>query len=119
MSRPSDVDDYIAQAPRPVRERLRQIRAIVRAAAPDAEEKLSYSIPYYSLNGRLVYFAHFKNHINLTVMTSGIDEFKKGLDGYVIGKGSIQFPNDQPLPLPLIKKIVTYRAAEQRARKNT
>lgn len=114
--KPKTVDEYITRAPQPIRDRLVQIRKSVKELAPEAQEKISYRIPYYALNGRLVYFAYFRNHINLTIMASGIEHFAKDLKEYHFGKGSIQFPHDKPLPMPLIRKVIKYRAAEQRAK---
>ncbi len=116
MAKPKTVDEYIAGVPEPARWRLEQIRELIKQLAPDAQEKISYGIPYYSLNGRLIYFAYFKNHTNLTIMASGIEHFAKDLRGYTFGKGSIQFPHDKPLPLDFIKRIIKFRVAEQRTK---
>lgn len=117
MKKLDSVDEYISSAPSEVQEKLRQIRQIVHEAAPDANEKLSYGMPYYGLNGRLLYFAYFRDHVSLFAMPTAITRFEKDLEGYKISKGTIQFPNDQPLPLPLIKKIIRFRAEEQRSKK--
>lgn len=116
MSKPRTVDEYIANSPKDIQPKLRQMRQIIRKIAPTAEEKISYGIPYYSLNGRLAYFAHFKGHLSLVVMSSGIRNFEVELKGYNVGKGTIQFANDKPLPASLIKKIVVYRAKENLAK---
>ena len=117
MQKAKDVDEYIASAPKEVQEKLRQIRKIVHDVAPEAKEKLSYGMPYYSLNGRLLYFAYFKDHVSLFAMPSAIVKFEKNLMDYKTSKGTIQFMLDTPLPLPLIKRIIEFRAQEQRTKK--
>lgn len=79
---------------------------------PGAEEAISYQIPTFKLNGNLVHFAAWKNHIGFYPASSGIAIFKKELSPYVITRGSIHFPMDKPLPLQLIREIVKYRAEE-------
>lgn len=107
-----DIDSYIdAQTP-DVKERLEQIRQAVNATAPKAEEMISYGMPAFKLHGVLVYFAAFKNHIGFYALPSGNEAFQKKLSAYKQGKGSIQFPLDEKLPLALIKKIVKYRVKE-------
>ncbi|MBA4408581.1 MAG: DUF1801 domain-containing protein [Bacteroidota bacterium] len=92
---------------------LNQVRSTIRQAAPEAEESISYGMPAYKLNGRrLVYFAGFKNHIGFYATPSGHSEFAKELSKYKQGKGSVQFPLDQPMPLELIAQIVEFRAFE-------
>jgi len=118
MKEPKNVDDYIAGAPPAAREKLRQIRDIIRQAALEANEKLSYGMPYYGLNGRLVYFAYFKEHVSLFAMPSAIKKFEKEIEPYHHSKATVGFALDKPLPLPLIKKMVAFRVAEQRT-KNT
>lgn len=108
-----NTDDYIKSFPKDVQERLKQIRAIIKQIAPDAEESISYAMPAYKLHGKpLVYFAAFKNHIGFYATPSGHSEFAKELSKYKQGKGSVQFPLDKPLPLGLITKIVKFRAKE-------
>ncbi len=107
-----DVDRYIAGFPDNVRELLMQLRAAVREAAPEAEEVISYQMPAYRLQGMLVYFAGYKNHIGFYPTSSGIKAFKQELSAYKGAKGTVQFPLDKPLPLDIIKKIVAFRVAE-------
>ena len=108
-----NTDDYIKSFPKDVRQRLEQIRTIIKNTAPDAEESISYAMPAYKLNGKpLVYFAAFKNHIGFYATPSGHSEFAKELSKYKQGKGSVQFPLDKPLPLGLITKIVKFRVKE-------
>jgi uncharacterized protein YdhG (YjbR/CyaY superfamily) len=110
------IDEYISQFPGEVQERLRELRRVIRAAAPDAEEKLSYRMPAFVLHGNLVYFAAFKNHIGFYPTSSGIEAFKAELAGFKGAKGSVQFPLDKPLPYELISRIVRFRVAENIAR---
>jgi uncharacterized protein YdhG (YjbR/CyaY superfamily) len=104
-----DVDEYIAAAPGKVQPLLRQVRRTIRKAAPEANETISYAIPAYMLNGRLIYFAVFPDHISLYPAPRGAAEFKKELAAYKGGKGTVQFPLDKPIPFGLITRIVKYR----------
>ena len=112
QARPATVDEYIAQFPPDVQEILARIRAIIKEAAPQAQEKISYQMPYYALNGRLVYFAAFKRHIGFYPMVTGITAFQGELSAYKGAKGSVQFPLDRPMPYDLIRKIIEFRVAE-------
>ena len=107
-----NVDEYIAQFPPDVKVALESLRKTIKAAAPKAEELISYMMPAYKLNGVLVYFAGYKNHIGFYGTPSGHEAFAKELSGYKAGKGSVQFPLDKPLPLSVVKKIVKFRVAE-------
>jgi uncharacterized protein YdhG (YjbR/CyaY superfamily) len=107
-----DIDEYIAGFPVEIKKRLNDIRSVIKKSAPKAEETISYAKPTFVLNGNLVHFAAFKNHIGFYPAPSGITEFKKELSKYVRGKGSIQFPLDEPLPLKLIGEIVKFRVAQ-------
>ena len=111
---PTTIDAYIAGFPEEVRAILEKIRGIVKAAAPEAEEAIKYQIPTFVLNGNLVHFAAFENHIGLYPTPSGIEQFKDALSKYKNAKGSVQFPLDAPIPYPLIKKIVSFRVKENR-----
>lgn len=110
--KPVNVDEYIAGFPNDVQEVLEKIRMTIHKAAPDAKEKISYSMPAFEQNGTVVYFAAFKNHIGLYALPSGHEEFKKALSKYKSGKGSVQFPLNQPMPYDLITKIVKFRVKE-------
>lgn len=113
MEKPTTIDDYIAAAPPEARQKLTEMRAAIRAAAPDAQEKISYQMPTFTLAGRnLVHFAAFKNHIGFYPVPSGIEAFNAELAVYKQGKGSVQFPLNQPLPLSLVTRIVQFRAEE-------
>ena len=109
----NEVDKYIASFPKEVQERLQAIRQIILKEVPDAEEKIGYGIPTYKLNGKnLVHFGGFKNHVGFYPTPSGLSAFEKELSAYQAGKGSAQFPNDKPLPVALITKIVKFRLKE-------
>lgn len=108
----TDIDNYIAEQAAEARERLEQIRQAVKITVPNAEEVISYGMPAFKYHSMLVYFAAFKNHIGFYALPSGNEAFQKELTTYKQGKGSIQFPLDKPLPLPLIKKIVKFRVKE-------
>lgn len=107
-----NVDIYIAYFPAETQELLHQLRETIKKAAPAAEEVISYQMPAYKLNGVLVYFAGYKNHIGFYPAGSGIESFKHKLSGYKTSKGTVQFPLDQPLPIDLISEIVRYRVSE-------
>ena len=105
------VGDYIAGFPKDVQKVLRTIRKTIRAAAPGAEESITYRIPTYKLNGRpLIYFAAFKTHIGVYPLTAPVKaKFKKELSGYKGGKGTVRFPLDEPIPYALIARIVKFK----------
>lgn len=108
----NNIDEYIATFPQDIQKLLIQMRATITKAAPKAEEAIRYAIPTFILNGNLVHFAAFKNHIGFYPAPSGIEAFKKEVAPYEAGKGSLQFPLDKPLPLSLVTKIVKYRVAQ-------
>jgi uncharacterized protein YdhG (YjbR/CyaY superfamily) len=113
---PKDIGEYIDSFPEEIRAPLRQIRETIRKAAPDAEEVISYRMPAYKLNGMLVYFAAFKDHISLFATASAREAFPEELSLYKGGKGTIQFPYNNPLPLDLITRIVRFRVAGNMAK---
>ena len=106
------VEEYIATFPPKTKKFLKDIRATIKQAAPQAEEAISYNMPAFKLHGMLVWYAGYKEHIGLYPKTTVIQAFKKDLEGYKQSKGTIQFPLDQPLPLDLITRIVKYRIKE-------
>jgi uncharacterized protein YdhG (YjbR/CyaY superfamily) len=108
----NSIDEYIATFPEEIQTILQEIRATIQAAAPDAEEKISYQMPTFFLKGNLVHFAAFKNHIGFYPTPSGIEAFKEEIARYQGAKGSIRFPLDEPIPLDLITRIVKMRVAE-------
>ena len=113
---PNEIDVYIAQFPENIQTLLQQMRVTIHEAAPEATEAFSYQMPTFRLNGNLVHFAAFKNHIGFYPVPSGLEAFKEELSAYKGGKGSVQFPIDQPLPLALVTKIVKFRVAENLAK---
>jgi uncharacterized protein YdhG (YjbR/CyaY superfamily) len=106
------IDEYIAEFPPGTRKVLEELRALIKAAAPDATEKISYAIPTFYLNGNLVHFAGFEKHVGFYPEPSGIEAFREELKPYKSAKGSVQFPLGQPLPTDLIRKMVELRVAE-------
>ena len=109
------IDEYIAQFSPTVQETLGKLRNVIKAAAPEAEEKISYQMPTFALKGNLVHFAAYQKHIGFYPAPSGIAAFKDELSAYKWAKGSVQFPVEKPLPYELISRIVKYRAAENMA----
>jgi uncharacterized protein YdhG (YjbR/CyaY superfamily) len=112
----NSIDEYISQFPNDVQEVLQKLRATIKAAAPGAVEKISYQMPTFYLNGNLVHFAAYKNHIGFYPTPSGIERFEEELSAYKGGKGSVQFSLDKPLPYGLISEIVKYRVVENMKR---
>lgn len=117
--KPANIDEYIADFPKDVQNMLQEIRLTIRNAAPEATEAISYAIPTFKLNGNLVHFAAFKNHIGFYPTPTGIKEFEKDLSVYKQGKGSVQLPIDKPMPLALITRIVKYRAKKNLEKANS
>lgn len=109
---PQNIDEYIAQFPTEVQEKLKKIRKIVLEAAPEATEKISYQLPTFYLFGNLVHFGAFKNHIGFYPTPSGIASFDEELTPYKRAKGSVNFPLNKPIPYDLIDKIVRFRVME-------
>ena len=108
----STIDEYIADFPQDVQKLLQQVRATIKKAAPKAEEKIGYGIPTFTLNGNLVHFGGYKNHIGFYPAPAGLKAFEKELAPYLAGKGTAQFPIDKPLPLGLISEIVKFRVKQ-------
>jgi len=109
---PKNIDEYIAGFPDDVQEILEKIRMTIREAAPDAEEKISYQMPTFTLKGNLVHFAAYRKHIGLYPAPRGIEKFKKELSAYEGAKGSVRFPLDKPIPFGLISRIVKFRVKD-------
>lgn len=116
-STPESVDAYIAGFPPEIQEILQAVRRAVREVAPEAQEAIRYGIPTFILNGNLVHFAAFKHHIGFYPAPTGMEEFREELSRYPCGKGSVQFPLDQPIPLDLIQRITRFRVQENLSRK--
>jgi len=111
-STPTTIGEYITAFPPNVRRRLSAMRATIRRHAPQAEERISYRIPTYHLNGNLVHFAAFAHHVGFYPGPTGIAAFEDALSSYKRAKGSVQFPHDEPLPLDLVAEIVKFRVGE-------
>ena len=107
-----DIDSYIKDFPKDVQITLNKVRNTIKKAAPKAEEGISYGIPTFKLNGNLVHFGGFKNHIGFFPTASGIIKFKKELSPYKTSKGTIQFPLKSKIPFQLIHKITKFRVSE-------
>lgn len=112
----SSIDTYINSFPEEIQTLLQQVRVTIHEAAPEAMEAIKYAMPTFVLNGNLVHFAAFKNHIGFYPVPSGIEAFKEELSVYNGGKGSVQFPLDKPIPLELISRIVKFRVIENQAK---
>ena len=108
MKKATSVDEYISSAPREARTRLAELREIIRAAAPDAVEGISYNMPYYKFHGLLAGFAAYKDHVSLFGAVS--EQERAQLKGFETTKGTIQFPLEKPIPSKLIRKVVGARA---------
>ena len=111
------VDDYIRSFPEEVQLILEKVRATIRQEAPEATETIKYAMPTYVYNGNLVHFAAYKNHIGFYPAPVGIESFQKELSVYKGGKGSVQFPIDQPMPLDLIARVVAFRYLQNAEKK--
>lgn len=107
-----DINSYLADFPQAVQEKLQSIRQTIAKAAPGAAEAISYGIPTFKLEGNLVHFAGYKNHIGFYPGAGGIGAFKKELAAYKLSKGTIQFPLDKKIPLSLVSKIVKFRVKQ-------
>jgi uncharacterized protein YdhG (YjbR/CyaY superfamily) len=112
----NSIDEYIADFPDDVRKAMEKVRSTITKAAPRAEEAIKYQIPTFVLNGNLIHFAGYKNHIGLYPGSKAIEEFKDQLSGYKISKGTVQFPLDKPMPVGLINKITKFCVKQNRAR---
>lgn len=112
MNPPANIDAYIAGFPPATQKLLQQMRSVIQKAAPGAVEKISYAMPTFYLNGNLVHFAAYQNHIGFYPAPSGLKAFPEAIATFKNSKGAVQFPIDQPLPVGLITRIVKYRAAE-------
>ncbi|WP_151736221.1 iron chaperone [Paenibacillus tengchongensis] len=110
----NSVAEYIAAAPAEVQDTLEKICSVIREAAPEAAEKISYQMPTFDLHGNLVHFAVFKKHIGFYPAPSGIEAFAEELAAFKSAKGSVRFPLDQPMPYDLIRRITAFRVEENK-----
>jgi len=113
---PKTIDEYIAGFPPDTQEVLEKIRAVIRSEAAEAQETINYQMPTFVMNGNLVHFAAFKNHVGFYPTPAGIEKFQKEIRRYKNAKGSVQFPLDQPIPYDLIRRIVKFRVKENKAK---
>lgn len=113
-----NVDAYIAGFPPDTAAKLREMRALIKELAPEADETISYAIPSYKLKGMLVHFAGYANHIGFYPGAAGITEFADELAAFKTSKGTVQFPLDRPLPIKLITKIVKFRVNQNLEKKD-
>ena len=116
MLKPKSVDAYIAGAPKEMRSRLKELRATIRKAAPKADERISYGMPYYAYKGRLAYFAAFKKHISIFIPTPILQEHKKELKSYVTTAAAVHLSPHKRLPVGLVKKLVRARMKRNEAK---
>ncbi len=114
---PTTVDAYIDAAPPEVAERLRTLANVIRAAAPDAEERIAYGLPTWRDGENLVHLGAFKHHIGLYPGPEAIEAFAAALDGLRTSKGAIQLPHVRPLPLELVEAIVRWRVDAAKAKR--
>jgi len=113
----NEVDTYLSTFPADVQAILKQIRTIIKKAAPEAVESIAYGMPAYKTYGKpLVYFAGFKNHIGFYATPTGHEQFSAELSNFKQGKGSVQFSLDKPVPFALVKRIVEFRVKENRSK---
>jgi uncharacterized protein YdhG (YjbR/CyaY superfamily) len=113
---PTNIDEYIAVAAPAARPLLKEIRRVIRAAAPEAKELISYRMPAFTQHGILVYFAAFKHHIGVFPPVSGDAKLEQALEPYAGPKGNLRFPMDRPIPYALIRRIVQLKLKQNLAR---
>jgi uncharacterized protein YdhG (YjbR/CyaY superfamily) len=110
------IDEYIGTFPPEVQKILQKMREVIHNATPHAQEKISYGIPTFFLEGNLVHFAGYKKHIGFYPEPSGIEAFSEQLSTYESAKGSVKFPLDKPMPWDLVSEIVAFRVKENLAK---
>lgn len=110
------IDEYIVGFPEGVQQKLNQLRAVIKAHAPEAIERISYQMPTFSQNGNLVHFAVHKKHIGFYPAPSGVEKFSKDLSAYEGSKGAVRFPLDKPIPYELVGRIVEFRVKENQVK---
>jgi len=112
MNNPATIDEYICSFPNNIQNILEKVRLTIKKVAPEATEAISYQMPTFRLNGNLVHFAAFKNHIGFYPTPSGISKFKSEIAKYKNAKGSVQFPLNKEIPYDLISRITKFRVEE-------
>jgi len=116
----TSIDAYIAEFPADTQHVLKELCSTIKAAAPDAEEKISYGMPTFTLNGKyLIYFAGWKNHISIYPIPAGDEEFNQKIAPYISGKGTLKFPLDKPIPLDLVTEMVRLSIADNLEKTST
>ncbi|HWT75203.1 MAG TPA: DUF1801 domain-containing protein [Mobilitalea sp.] len=110
----NNIDEYIALYPQEVQDKLQALRKVIREAAPEAEEKISWRMPTFAYHGNLVHFAAFKNHIGLYPGVNGIEHFEHRFSEYKSSKGAVQFPLNKPIPFDLVREIVLFKVEENK-----
>jgi uncharacterized protein YdhG (YjbR/CyaY superfamily) len=116
MKKDNRVDEYISRFPEDVQTDLQKLRQVIQTTAPEAEETMSYGVPGYRLNGNLVNFAAFKNHIGFYPDPSAVEVFQEELKPYALSRGTIKFPFGEPIPYELVERIVRYRVNQVQGR---
>ncbi len=111
------ISQYISGFPDDIQQKLREMRRVIHEAAPEANEKIAYQMPTFYLNGNLVHFAAFKNHIGFYPTPSGLEAFRDEISQYPNSKGAVQFPYDRPIPYDLVRRIVEFRREENLKKK--
>lgn len=117
MIKLTTIDEYIASCPLEYKERLELLRRTIKEAVPDATETISWNMPSFHYHGILAQFMLHTNHIGFYPFPSGVEMFLKESSNYKTGKGSIQFPHDEPIPVDLVRKIVVQRAEENKLKR--
>ncbi len=112
--KPTTIDEYIATAPEHAQKMLYELRKLLKEVAPDAKEAVKWGSPVFEENRILYAFSAFKNHVNFMPTASTLEHFPKELANYKTGKGTVQLPYDQPLPIELIRKLAEFRAKDVR-----
>jgi uncharacterized protein YdhG (YjbR/CyaY superfamily) len=116
MNPPNEIDKYISGFPDNIQKLLQLLRETIRRAAPDAVEVISYQMPAFKMNGILVYFAGYKNHVGFYPTAKGIEAFKSEFADFKWSKGTVQFPIDKPIPIDLVTRIVKFKVDENLSR---
>lgn len=116
MKKVKNIEDYIDSAPENVKSKLLDIKRLIKKIVPEAEEKISYDMPYFSYKGRLAYFAYFKDHISFFAMNGVLEDYEKEVKKYKTGKATLRFDLNEDLPLKLIKKLVSATYKKNKAK---
>jgi len=117
MPKARNVDEYVAAAPPDARRMLKQLRSAITSVAPEAEERISYSMPYYGHHGRLAYFAAFKNHVSLFIMRLVMKRYAQEVKRYRTSTSTLRFPIGSAIPVALVKKLVKAQVKENEVRR--